>query len=96
MFQFPRRFPNFVPDSQLPGNGASATEIKMEDGTSSGPRRKQPPEWGRFGPRANKASRWAGEEGQIGELLVHASGKVTLVVNNDLSYEVGRLRLLRL
>lgn len=89
MFQFPRRFPQLVPESQL----EEATEIKPEHpdlAAPAGPRRKQPPEWGRFGPRANKAARWAPEEGQIGELLVHKSGKVTLVVNNDLSYDVSR------
>ncbi|ORY69156.1 RNA polymerase III RPC4-domain-containing protein [Leucosporidium creatinivorum] len=87
MFQFPRRFPNLVNESQLEAETAVKVENPDAAGTQ-GPRKKQPPEWGRFGPRANKAARWAGEEGQIGELVVRRSGKVELRINNDLTYEI--------
>lgn len=93
MFQFPRRFPKFVNESQL----EAETAVKVENpdqAAAQGPRKKQPPEWGRYGPRANKAARWAGEEGQIGELVVRRSGKVELRVNNDLTYEVSSALLL--
>jgi hypothetical protein len=90
MFQFPRRFPKFVNELQLEAELAVKVE-NPDQAAAQGPRKKQPPEWGRFGPRANKAARWAGEEGQIGELVVRRSGKVELRVNNDLTYEVSFL-----
>lgn len=64
--------------------------IKTEAGLSAAAARaRAPPDWGRTGARANKGTRWTTEEGQIGELCVHRSGKVTLKINNDLLYEVS-------
>lgn len=88
MFQFPRKFPSFVNEDRL----EAELDIKpehVEVGTSA-PRKKNPPEWGRFGNRANKAVRWGTEEGQVGELVIRKSGKVTLRLNNDLEYDVSR------
>ncbi|KAI5478952.1 protein of RNA polymerase III Rpc4 family [Pseudohyphozyma bogoriensis] len=88
IFQFPRKFPALV--NALHGD---PTDVKPkpepgEPGATPVPRKKTPPEWGRAGPRANKGARWSTEEGQIGELCVHRSGKVSLRINNDLHYEV--------
>ncbi|GAA6021641.1 hypothetical protein JCM10207_008094 [Rhodosporidiobolus poonsookiae] len=104
MFQFPRKFPTFVPSSSLKNSSATKPDpddlpssvsngIKPDpDAPSSGVgqsrRKPAPPEWGRFGSRDEKAARWSDEAGRIGELCVHKSGKVTLRLNGDLRYEV--------
>ncbi|GAA6028530.1 hypothetical protein JCM8097_007266 [Rhodosporidiobolus ruineniae] len=99
MFQFPRKFPNFVPSSSLSSasdalgdlsiNGTPGESGVKPDPDAPAPRRKPtPPQWGRFGSRNEKAARWSEEAGRIGELCVHRSGKVTLRLNGDLRYEV--------
>lgn len=91
MFQFPRKFPTFVPS--MP-DSSNTSDIEVDDAVKAdpdgpAPRRKPvPPQWGRFGSRQEKAARWSEEAGQIGELCVHKSGKVTLRLNGDLLYEV--------
>ncbi|GAA5983417.1 hypothetical protein JCM11641_007842 [Rhodosporidiobolus odoratus] len=95
MFQFPRKFPTFVPAD--PSSSADLADLSLAEDTNGlkpdpeapAPRRKaQPPPWGRFGTRQEKAARWTEEAGRIGELRVHRSGKVTLKINGDLRYEV--------
>lgn len=76
-----------MPDDDL------AAAVKPEHGDAAGapsgaPRKKAPPDWGRAGPRANKGARWSELEGQIGELCVHKSGKVSMMINGDLHYDV--------
>ncbi|KWU41539.1 hypothetical protein RHOSPDRAFT_27557 [Rhodotorula sp. JG-1b] len=101
MFQFPRRFPNFVPSSkskkeQQGASASSMADLSLAEGASvkgdpdaPPPRRKAaPPPWGRFGTRQEKAARWSEHAGRIGELCVHQSGKVTLRLAGDLRYEV--------
>ena len=56
---------------------------------NAAPKARQPPDWGRFGLRQNKAARWPTEQGQMGELCVHKSGKVSLRINGDLQYDVS-------
>lgn len=100
MFQFPRRFPNFVPSSKSkkePGTTSSLADLSLADGAgvkgdpdAPPPRRKAaPPPWGRFGTMQEKAARWSEHAGRIGELCVHQSGKVTLRLAGDLRYEVS-------
>lgn len=100
MFQFPRRFPNFVPSIKSKKESGTASssmaDLSLADGVSvkgdpdaPPPRRKAaPPPWGRFGTRQEKAARWSEHAGRIGELCVHQSGKVTLRLAGDLRYEV--------
>lgn len=102
MFQFPRRFPNFVPSSEsnkkkkkeedaaaLADLSLSDDRVKADPDAAAPPRRKAaPPPWGRFGSRQEKAARWSEYAGRIGELCVHQSGKVTLRLAGDLRYEV--------
>jgi hypothetical protein len=89
MFQFPRKFPNFVPSTASDSPSDIEVEDVKADPDAPAPRRKPaPPQWGRFGSRQEKAARWSEEAGQIGELCVHKSGKVTLRLNGDLLYEV--------
>ncbi|BGP17697.1 hypothetical protein JCM10213_005275 [Rhodosporidiobolus nylandii] len=91
MFQFPRVFPSLVPASSA---ADSLADLKLESDVKADPdapparRKPQPPQWGRFGTRQEKAARWSEEAGRIGELCVHKSGKVTLRINGDLRYEV--------
>lgn len=100
MFQFPRKFPVFTPSSasSSPSTapGAPDPSVKPDPdgapspaGAGAGARKPAaPPAWGRFGSRAEKAARWTGHEGRIGQLRVHRSGKVTLRIEGDLRYEV--------
>ncbi|GJN90230.1 hypothetical protein Rhopal_003229-T1 [Rhodotorula paludigena] len=101
MFQFPRKFPHFIPASPSSSSADpastsdAATSIKPDpDAPSSsgaaggGGRQVAPPPWGRFGSRQEKAARWSAHEGRIGTLCVHRSGKVTLKLEGDLRYEV--------
>lgn len=103
MFQFPRKFPHFIPSSPSSSSADpastsdAATSIKPDpDAPSSsgaaggGGRKVAPPPWGRFGSRQEKAARWSAHEGRIGTLCVHRSGKVTLKLEGDLRYEVRR------
>ncbi|PRQ77577.1 RNA polymerase III RPC4-domain containing protein [Rhodotorula toruloides] len=92
MFQFPRKFPEFVPSSSVkseshPSGDLASLSIKP-DPDAPAPRKVAPPPWGRFGTRTEKAARWSEHEGRIGELCVHRSGKVTLRLEGDLRYEV--------
>ncbi|BGP33391.1 hypothetical protein JCM10296v2_005191 [Rhodotorula toruloides] len=92
MFQFPRKFPEFVPTSSVksesdPSGDLASLSIKP-DPDAPAPRSVAPPPWGRFGTRTEKAARWSEHEGRIGELCVHSSGKVTLRLEGDLRYEV--------
>ncbi len=103
MFQFPRKFPNFVPAASTskteddPALGdLSLSDVKPDPDAQPAPRRKAaPPPWGRFGTMQEKAARWSEHAGRIGELCVHQSGKVTLKLAGDLRYEV-RLPFLRI
>ncbi|BGP56461.1 hypothetical protein JCM8202_001798 [Rhodotorula sphaerocarpa] len=96
MFQFPRKFPNFVPAASTskteddPALGdLSLSDVKPDPDAQPAPRRKAaPPPWGRFGTMQEKAARWSEHAGRIGELCVHQSGKVTLKLAGDLRYEV--------
>ncbi|GAA5870840.1 hypothetical protein JCM8547_001721 [Rhodosporidiobolus lusitaniae] len=92
MFQFPRKFPTFTPanpSSPSDDDENVSRDAVKADPDAPAPRRKpQPPQWGRFGTRQEKAARWSEEAGRIGELCVHKSGKVTLRLNGDLRYEV--------
>lgn len=89
MFQFPRKFPQLV-DSAVASETAEAIKKEAAEAPPGGaaPRGKTPPDWGRFGPRANRSARWPTEQGQMGELCIHKSGKVSLRVNGDLQYEI--------
>lgn len=90
MFQFPRQFPAFVNTDSL--DDKDLLDVKEEEegqpGTTSRKYRGPPLEWGRMGSRAEKAARWPMEQGRIGELCIHASGKVTMRLNGDLVYDV--------
>ncbi|BGP41444.1 hypothetical protein JCM10449v2_005425 [Rhodotorula kratochvilovae] len=89
MFQFPRKFPSFVPVSPSPSSSAAAPEADVKpDPDAPAARKPVPPAWGRFGSRGEKAARWSAHEGRVGELCVHRSGKVTLKLAGDLRYEV--------
>ncbi|GAA5904777.1 hypothetical protein JCM8208_001351 [Rhodotorula glutinis] len=102
MFQFPRKFPVFTPESSTTSTTATAaagaaagaastssSSVKPDpDAPAAPPRKPAAPAWGRFGSRAEKASRWTEHEGRIGQLRVHQSGKVTLRIQGDLRYEV--------
>ncbi|GAA5821158.1 hypothetical protein JCM3770_005697 [Rhodotorula araucariae] len=92
MFQFPRKFPSFVPapssSSSAAAAAATAADIKPDPDAAPGARKPVPPAWGRFGSRSEKAARWSAHEGRVGELCVHRSGKVTLKLAGDLRYEV--------
>lgn len=100
MFQFPRKFPNFVPKPSTSTSKAkseddaafadlSLSDVKPDSDAVPAPRRRaDPPPWGRFGTRQEKAARWSEHAGRIGELCVHQSGKVTLRLAGDLRYEV--------
>ncbi|KPV74316.1 uncharacterized protein RHOBADRAFT_66585 [Rhodotorula graminis WP1] len=96
MFQFPRKFPVFAPetpaDTTATATGASssssAAAVKPDPDAPAALRKPAAPAWGRFGSRAEKASRWTEHEGRIGQLRVHESGKVTLRIKGDLRYEV--------
>jgi len=100
MFQFPRKFPVFTPESAssaaatastTAGVGASSSStVKPDPDAPAALRKPAAPAWGRFGSRAEKASRWTEHEGRIGQLRVHESGKVTLRIKGDLRYEVRR------
>lgn len=85
VLQFPRRFPTLVNALH-----AEAEDVKMEvaEAGATGARKKTPCEWGRAGSRDSRGVRWAVDQGQIGELCVHKSGKVSLMMNGDLHYEV--------
>ncbi|KAL8287698.1 hypothetical protein RQP46_003556 [Phenoliferia psychrophenolica] len=91
IFQFPRKFPELV-DPSLVDSGDLEADVKPEGGADEAgnaiPRKKDPPDWGRAGPRPNKGARWPTLEGQIGELCIHKSGRVSMMINNDLHYEV--------
>ena len=95
IFQFPRKFPKLVAAG---GSGSTNvvdtkvdTKVKIEEGISAAAaakRSKQAPEWGRAGTRTQKATRWPTEKGMVGQMKVYRSGRVTLTVNDDLTYEV--------
>jgi hypothetical protein len=91
MFQFPRQFPAFVNADSL--DDKDLLDVKEEDGKpgTSKKYRGPPLEWGRMGSRAEKAARWPMEQGRIGELCIHASGKVSMRLNGDLVYDVRPL-----
>jgi len=91
MFQFPRQFPNLVDLASLSAEAGIKAEDDVKPGMAA-PKSRQPPDWGRWGLRANKAARWPTEQGQMGELCVHKSGKVSLRINGDLHYDVSRPR----
>ncbi|GAA5987556.1 hypothetical protein JCM10908_002006 [Rhodotorula pacifica] len=94
MFQFPRKFPNFVPSKGKTEDDTSMADLSLADNVKADPdappprRKAAPPPWGRFGTRQEKAARWSEHAGRIGELCVHQSGKVTLRLAGDLRYEV--------
>lgn len=96
MFQFPRKFPdliNALHQTELTPETKPdiKTKIKSEGGSSggtSGGGDDQPPPWGRTGTRKQKAKRFPMEQGQMGTLCIHKSGKVTMKINGDLNYEV--------
>ncbi|GAA5852065.1 hypothetical protein JCM9279_005046 [Rhodotorula babjevae] len=101
MFQFPRKFPVFTPESSsssattatastgaAAAGASSSSTVKPDPDAPAALRKPAAPAWGRFGSRAEKASRWTEHEGRIGQLRVHESGKVTLRIKGDLRYEV--------
>lgn len=76
------------------------TKVKLEDAAGAGSlaataakRSKQVPDWGRTGSRTQKAVRWSNEKGLVGQMKVYQSGRVTLTVNGDLTYEVCRVEI---
>lgn len=70
------------------------TKVKSEGSSSGGggggggADDLKPPPWGRTGTRKAKAKRFPTEQGQMGQLCIHKSGKVTMRINGDLTYEV--------
>ena len=92
MFQFPRKFPELVsameamaikhPETVVKPEGEEEEEVEKK-------KKKTPPVWGTAGSRNAKAARWSLEQGQIGELLVRKSGRVTILINGDLEFEVS-------
>lgn len=99
VFQFPRTFPNMVREEDAaalrPQYSADGTEIKTEPveggvgASGSNPKKLQPPPWGIAGSREAMAARWPTAEGQMGELCIHKSGKATMMINGDLTFDVG-------
>ncbi|GEM08744.1 hypothetical protein Rt10032_c06g2761 [Rhodotorula toruloides] len=74
MFQFPRKFPEFVPSSSVlksesdPSGALSSLSIKP-DPDAPAPRKVAPPPWGRFGTRTEKAARWTASAGATLQVL---------------------------
>lgn len=89
MFQFPRQFPRFVVEKKTP----SSSKVKQEDEVDRKPRiiDSDAPEWGRAGSAAEKATRWQDMAGKIGKLRVHQSGRITMKIKGDLTFEVRSL-----
>jgi hypothetical protein len=87
MFQFPRQFPHFNEEVSAPSD-----PIKKENGRDVKPKiNDATPEWGRSGDREEKSSRWQSVQGQIGWLRTHKSGRVTMKIRGDLTFEVRSL-----
>lgn len=84
MFQFPRKFPNFVNMAQADVK----PKVKKESKDDIKPTMSTAPDWGRAGSRQSKGARFQEAHGKIGELRVHKSGKVTMKIHGDLVYEV--------
>lgn len=65
--------------------------MEVAEAGATATRKKLANEWGRAGPRKARAVRWSGEMGQIGELCMHKSGKVSMMISGDMHFEARSL-----